>query len=183
MFKWTNGRSIVTEAEKDAGARLYTIWNRLKVVWFDSRVLEVSDETKRWVLRVVGVEYRRTHFWFPPPHTAEGLNVALKKVQDAAGGVHSEKGKEPADAPLYTNIWEHLSCTRYPDGTARQTSTIIIVAGDAGWRGCLSDKDNGRVMWKTGDTLESLLNAIETALNEDDPRDWRRASEPPKKRR
>ncbi len=53
---------------------------------------------------------------------------------------------------------------------------MVIVADNGGWRGCLSDKANGLVMWKTGDSLQKLLNALEKALREANVRDWRRAS-------
>jgi len=45
------------------------------------------------------------------------------------------------------------------------------------WRCCLSDRDNGRVLWKSGATLVDALEAIELSLLGDDPSEWRRSSD------
>lgn len=102
--------------------------------------------------------------------------MALRKVIHVASADQADAGGAADDAGLYPSLWEHLNCRRYPDGTARETSTIVIVAQDGRWKGCLSDKDNERVMWKAGDTLDALLTALEEAAAADDPSDWRRAA-------
>lgn len=82
-------------------------------------------------------------------------------------------GSGAEDAVLFPTLWEHLTAQTYPDGEKRETSSIIIVADASGWRGCLSDKDNGRTMWKTAGTVEALLAALEDGAAKDDPSEWR----------
>ena len=108
--------------------------------------------------------------------------MALVRMGEAFGDQPGGGGQPPKDAAAFPNLWEHLSVDKWPDGTKRETSTIIVVADNGGWRGCLSDKANSCVMWKTGPTLEALLKAMEKALDKVDPRDWRRATPQGKKK-
>lgn len=108
--------------------------------------------------------------------------MALRKidqgVQERANG-----GVTVADAADLPLILEHLAADKYPDGSKRQTSSLIIVSDGSSWRVCLSDKDNSRTMWKTGPTLQEALQAIELSLMADDPSEWRRSAEASGKRR
>jgi hypothetical protein len=100
------------------------------------------------------------------------LTMALKKVlKQAAQG--SPVGPGISDAGEFPTLIEYLTQTAYPDGTKRETATLIIVADTGGWRGCLSDKDNQRSMWKAGDSVLGLLLALEQGAAEDDPSQWR----------
>lgn len=101
--------------------------------------------------------------------------MALRKIAQAAGS----KGGEAApllDFQDWPGIVEYLTMTVYPDGQAREPSALIVVSDGSSWRVCLSDKDNGRTMWKTGVTLLDTLQAIEDGLREDDPTMWRQAA-------
>lgn len=108
--------------------------------------------------------------------------MALVKLTDTFGAAGTGTAVPPKDSAKYPLLWEHLSEARWPDGTARETSTVIVVADNGGWRGCLSDKANGLVMWKTGASLQALLDALEGGLRSPDPREWRKASAPAKKK-
>lgn len=96
--------------------------------------------------------------------------MALKKVVAAPTGPTTGELRT-ADAGTYPTILEYLTATAYPDGQARQTSSLIILAEGNQWKGCLSDKDNSRSLWKSGDTVEYLLLAIEEGLQMDEG--WR----------
>jgi len=109
--------------------------------------------------------------------------MALRKLEGVGDAARPQTFGQPADGVLYPSLWEHLACTTYPDGSPRQTSTVIIVADGNVWKGCLSDKDNGRVAWKNGGSLDELLQLLELVATTEDPRDWRRAAEATKKRR
>lgn len=100
--------------------------------------------------------------------------MALKKIAKG-DGQSSNAGPGAEDALSWPNLWEHLSMHVYPDGSPRQTSSVIIVADNSGWRGCLSDKDNDRTLWRTASTVEGLLLALEEAAASDDPSVWRQA--------
>lgn len=99
--------------------------------------------------------------------------MALRKVQKVAQGHGVESTHTPDDLEEFPTLWEHLSCLQYPDGSKRETSCLVIVAEGGTWKGCLSDKDNERSLWRTSDSLLGLLIALEQAATLDDPREWR----------
>lgn len=102
--------------------------------------------------------------------------VALRKIVTAAGSP-SSGGPGVEDAKSWPTLVEYLTCTAYPDGQPRVPSALVIVADSSGWRGCLSDKDNQRSLWKVSPTLEGLLLALEEAAAGDDPGQWRQSAE------
>lgn len=102
--------------------------------------------------------------------------VALRKIVGAVG-TPAGGGPGVADAKTWPTLVEYLTATKYPDGEARVPSALVIVADSSGWRGCLSDKDNQRSLWKVADTLEGLLLALEEAAAGDDPGSWRQSAE------
>jgi len=108
-----------------------------------------------------------------PPDKSEGLEM-LRKVSEVCKPVAGQAGGH-ADLADYTHILEYLTVQQYPDGSPRETSALVVVADAVCWRVCLSDKDNGRVMWKTGDTLAGTLMSIEMSLIEEDNSAWRQA--------
>lgn len=88
------------------------------------------------------------------------------------------------DALDWPGIVEYLTATVYPDGQAREPSALIVVSDGSSWRVCLSDKDNGRTLWKAGVTLLDALQAVEEAVKADDPGVWRQsAAKSPKGRK
>lgn len=103
------------------------------------------------------------------------MSMALRKIVQAAGEA-APAGPGLADAAAWPHLLEYLTVAKYPDGSAREVSSLIILADGTGWRGCLSDKDNGRTMWKTAITVEGLLLALEAAVAEDDPSQWRQSA-------
>lgn len=112
--------------------------------------------------------------WVTPQPMRRDASMALRKILQE-GKPSSPTGNGAQDAGTYPLILEHLTATKYPDGTDREVSALILVADATGWRGCLSDKDNGRSLWKTGRTVEELLLVLECALAEDDPTQWRQS--------
>lgn len=113
--------------------------------------------------------------WAVPVKQREELTMALKKITAASGGP-ATTGNGPADATAWPTLLEYLTTTKYPDGSPRETSCVVITADASGWRGCVSDKDNQRTLWKVSETVEGLLLALEAALMADDPSDWRQSS-------
>lgn len=115
-----------------------------------------------------------------PEAVRKEMSMALRKIAAApAGAAAGSQGH--VDASEYPMILEHLTATRYPDGQVREPSALIIVADPSGWKGCLSDKDNGRTMWKTAGSVLELLMTLECALLEDDASQWRQAYQGKKK--
>lgn len=134
-------------------------------------VLTVLPIIVRFGCRVVGREFR----YAICAAVRRELSMVLRKIVQGTGSP-AVSGPGASDAASWPNLWEHLTAEVYPDGAARQKSSLVIVAGPQGWQGCLSDKDNGRVMWKTSSTVEGLLLALEEGAGEDDPTAWRQAT-------
>jgi hypothetical protein len=62
----------------------------------------------------------------------------------------------------------------WPDGEARQRSSIILFVEDGMLKGCLSDKDSAMTLWASSSSFWGILEALEGRLTEDSP-DWRKA--------
>jgi len=76
---------------------------------------------------------------------------------------------------LYPALSEYLTCQQYPDGTARQLSTLTIFREDGWWKACLNEKDQGLVMFVAEAAFGTLLEALELLLQEDRP-PWRKST-------
>lgn len=117
-----------------------------------------------------------------PTHERREVAMALRKLEQGFGAKQA-RGAAVSDSGAYPLILEYLSHDTYPDGSARQTSSLVVVSDGSSWRVCLSDRDNQRVLWKSGPTLVETLEAVELSLMADDPSDWRRSAEATGKRR
>ena len=107
--------------------------------------------------------------------------MALRKIQTDISATRAAGASVPETAD-YPQMLEYLTSPAYPDGTKREMSVLIVACDGPVWRVALTDKDNGRIMWKTGQSLPDALSAIELALLDDDPSHWRRAADSPRKR-
>lgn len=69
----------------------------------------------------------------------------------------------------------HFLCDEcWPDGEARQRSTLVVFVEDGTFKACLSDKDSGTSLWASCKSFDDLLEALEARLTDDRP-DWRKA--------
>lgn len=70
----------------------------------------------------------------------------------------------PALAEYLTLIW---------DGQRRrQTCTLLLMADEGMWKGCLSDRDHDLVLWASAATLAGVYASLEASLASGDAR-WR----------
>ena len=63
-------------------------------------------------------------------------------------------------------VYEYLTMDRYPDGGERQVATLIIFLEEGRWKGCLSDRESDRTLWKTADTIEDMLLEMDADIQE-----------------
>lgn len=75
-------------------------------------------------------------------------------------------GRSPA-------IWEYLTQARWEDGKPRELSKVTAQVEDGVVKVALVDTALERSLWRSGETLEDALRALEKALAEDKA-DWRR---------
>jgi len=143
--------------------------------WYGSGMCEVILSALPITLRMPAGAVGGAIRWTLPAGIRREATMALRKIvtESAAPGA---TGPGATDAAQWPNLLEHLTLDKYPDGSARKLSCVVLVAGPAGWQGCLSDKDNDRVMWKTAATLEGLLLTLEEGAALDDPSSWRQAA-------
>jgi hypothetical protein len=59
------------------------------------------------------------------------------------------------------------------EGKPRQTATMTIVCEDGKWKGGIKERDHAMSLWRAGDTLVGLLEALEKALAEGSA-DWKK---------
>lgn len=109
-----------------------------------------------------------------PGSNRKGDVMALRRIQQQAASATAGESSL-ADRGQWPFLVEYLTTLVYDDGTARQPSSLVIVADASNWRGCVTDKDNDRTLWRTAASLEGLLLELEEALAKDDPSSWRQA--------
>lgn len=69
----------------------------------------------------------------------------------------------------------HFLCSPcWPDGEARQLSSLVVFVEDGIFKACLSDKDSSNVLWSSAKCWDDLLEALEARLTDDVP-DWRKS--------
>lgn len=82
----------------------------------------------------------------------------------------------------YPALFEYLTLVVWEDGTARQTSTLLLFFEDGAWKACLNDRENARSAWASGGSPHQAIRALEDALG-DDLVEWRRRKDKPSRGR
>jgi len=96
----------------------------------------------------------------------------VKRLSDADKGVHGHNaGVDEAMGADYPALHEHLTCD-WLDGSRRVTSSLGISVDQGVWKGRLADRENGMVLFRSGDGFYGVLRALEDALV-GDTADWR----------
>jgi len=79
---------------------------------------------------------------------------------------------DPKFAAAYPMLTEHLADTTWDDGSTRVPSTITLFLEDGLVKLALNDRDSERSLYRSGETLQEALRAIEKALSSSGA-DWR----------
>jgi hypothetical protein len=61
-------------------------------------------------------------------------------------------------------VTEYLTSTVWDDGTPRERSTLIVVIEAGMLKVCLSDKATGRSLWRSGSSLEEVIQGMEEVI-------------------
>lgn len=167
----------------------------LRVVWrgreeVPCRELKYDDGTVRWygsgyttftasnnciILRTRWHRVCGVVRWVASREVREAGIVALRKLNQDID-TRAARGVTVEETEAYPLMLEYLTHDKYDDGSSRETSVLIVVCDNAGWRICLTDKDNNRTLWKAGTSLPEALGSIELALMADDPTEWRKSA-------
>lgn len=98
-----------------------------------------------------------------------------KRVLKAGDAVRTGALKVAAsDLQICPALVEFLSCEVWPDGTERKPGTLLLFVDQGKAKACLSDRDQGLVLFFTVDCLATLLEAADDVLK-DESADWRPA--------
>jgi hypothetical protein len=89
----------------------------------------------------------------------------LRKAAAAAGDGGDARLSVPDELDSnYPAISEYMSSLCWPDGSEREVSTLTFVVEDGKLKGCVNDRACKRSLWRSGDTLTEVMDALEEAL-------------------
>lgn len=69
-------------------------------------------------------------------------------------------------AQQYPAIAEWTCALSWDTGKPRQTATLLLVVDVDGAKVCLKDREGGRSLWRTGESIPEALVSLEAALQE-----------------
>lgn len=109
---------------------------------------------------------REAHWWLLGANERTALVASfLKRANDdSKARVAASVDRDGAFRARYPALSEWLSADSYPEGGARETSTLLFFVEGGGWKGCLNDRDQKRGLWASGGALEEVLTALEDHL-------------------
>lgn len=120
------------------------------------------EEVRVW--RLTDEEYLEEYLFMGMFKKAFGQSTA--KLSDRAG-------EDSELATKFPTVEGFLCLLKDDDGKARQTCTLTVVVEDGKWKGGLKERDHAMSVWRAGDTLEGLLEALEKCLA-DGSADWKK---------
>lgn len=101
------------------------------------------------------------------------ISAALGSAVGAAKGEAAKDAAMLKEFPVLHAFMTQLE----EDGKARTPSSLVIFSEDGVWKGCLTERDANVKLWRTGDSINKLLQAFEKALASGQA-DWRRGFDP-----
>lgn len=110
----------------------------------------------------------------------EGECIAMLRKRAERVVLGDDKSTVKADdwAALHPTLWEHLTTTRWDDGSPREPSSLLIFFQDSNLKGMLRDKAEGLCLWATGRNVTELLSAMEV-MAADPGTEWREDRQAP----
>lgn len=107
-------------------------------------------------------------WWCREVHFAsEVLSCMALPMRRAANGSSTSSTSSVLVAGLltqYSEIWEFLTATKYPDGKSRRTGRLSLSCESGGIRCSLMDDETGQYASQISPSLDDLLLSVEAAL-------------------
>lgn len=91
------------------------------------------------------------------------MSFLRKQVPVPEGG----QSAEPVDRDFlltFPALAEYLTAHAYPDGTARERSTVSVFFEDGQFKACLNERDQGLVLFVSEGKFGCLFEALELLL-------------------
>lgn len=98
----------------------------------------------------------------------------LKRLPPGSGPSSGACLIDPDFSERFPALFEYLTATRYPDGSARRASSLSVFSEDASWKACLNERDQDLVLFVTESRFDTLLEALELLLKMEVP-PWRKS--------
>ena len=106
----------------------------------------------------------------------------LSKIGAKQNGVPSPGSRPQGILSTLAALEEYLTSEKYPDDSPRVRATLMFLVEDGVCKACLTDRDQGRQMWRSGKSFEGCLEELEEAL-QGTVQDWRISNYSGKKKR
>lgn len=91
--------------------------------------------------------------------------MAIQRPSGVQANGGSGQSLVGGDAASYFPVtWEWLTSEQYDDGSARETSTLLIFVEDGCVKLCFNDRGGDRKLWATGRDALAALTALEGML-------------------
>jgi hypothetical protein len=90
--------------------------------------------------------------------------MLFKRPPVPAAGLSCESAAAGGWGQQFPALAEFLAAVRWDDGSSRVPGSLTLFTEDGTWKACLSDKDGGLVCFKSGDSPEGVLGALEGGL-------------------
>jgi hypothetical protein len=87
----------------------------------------------------------------------------------------ADGGKLPEDPDFlekWPGLWELLTETKYPDGSARERSSLFVVIEEGTFKVSINERTREMSCWGAGPTFERALDCLEGRVTSDSP-EWR----------
>jgi hypothetical protein len=91
-------------------------------------------------------------------------------------GVADGPSYDPEFAAKWPGLHEYLTALVWPSGGERKTSTLLIFAEQGTFKACLNERDSLCTLWAAASSVEGVLGALETLLEQEQP-PWRESSQ------
>lgn len=104
----------------------------------------------------------------PRPYREEAVGSVLRRRLETGSPAGTPGGM--VVCPLLDavpGVREMLTETRYPDGSPRQTSTLLVFLEEGIVKCCLNDRDQAQTAWASGGSVADCLGALEAGLQRD----------------
>jgi len=103
----------------------------------------------------------------------------LRKFKEGSSSGPPQLSEDAEFKSLYPALNEFMTHPTYPDGSPRQLSTLTLFRDDGYWKGCLNEKDQGLVLFVAEQRFNTLFEALELLLQEEQP-PWRKSTVKPR---
>jgi len=105
-----------------------------------------------------------------------------RKAEDARSGrIAVSPDSLGAYWAALSDLTDFLSVVAWPDGTSRQTGTLMVFMEDGLWKCWLNDRDGAQGTFVSSPTVDGLLRAADACIN-DPGHPWRMAKQTARKR-